>query len=184
MSSGNKDYFTEMVKLMVGLGVIALVVVFGLRLVIGAFSSDSSDADQKAVNDRLKAVETVSLVGEPVPTAAVAPAKIKAQTAAAPAPAAKGETTAPAPATKTAASGEELYKAKCIACHATGVAGAPVLGNKEQWAPRIAKGMDVLLDTALNGSKVNPAMLPKGGSADLTDAQVKSIVEFMMNSSK
>jgi cytochrome c5 len=180
MSSENKDYFTEMVKLMMGLGVIALVVVFGLRLVIGAFSSDSTSADQQAINDRLKSIETVSLVGEPLPSMAAAPkAKVKEST---PAPVA---TKAPAAKSETAAvSGEQLYKAKCVACHASGVAGAPVFGNKEQWAPRIAKGMDVLMETALNGSKANPAMLPKGGATDLTDAQVKSIVEYMVNGSK
>ncbi|MFK5986569.1 MAG: c-type cytochrome [Pseudomonadota bacterium] len=83
-----------------------------------------------------------------------------------------------------AGEGADLYKVKCAMCHAAGVAGAPIFGNKEQWAPRIAKGMDALMETALNGSKVNPAMLPKGGSADLTDGQVRLIVEHMVSSSK
>jgi cytochrome c5 len=83
-----------------------------------------------------------------------------------------------------AGEGEDLYKSKCATCHAAGVAGAPILGNKEQWAPRIAKGMDALMETALKGSKVNPAMLPKGGFSDLTDGQIKEIVTYMVNSSK
>ena len=78
----------------------------------------------------------------------------------------------------------DLYKSKCATCHTAGVAGAPIFGNKEQWAPRIAKGMDVLMDTALNGSKTNPAMMPKGGFADLTDGQIKALVDHMVNSSK
>ncbi len=84
----------------------------------------------------------------------------------------------------TANEAENLYKAKCATCHAAGVAGAPIVGNKDQWAPRIAKGMDALYDTALNGSKVNPAMLPKGGFADLSDDSVKAIVDYMVNTSK
>ncbi|MFK5892130.1 MAG: c-type cytochrome [Pseudomonadota bacterium] len=83
-----------------------------------------------------------------------------------------------------AGEGEDLYKSKCAMCHATGVAGAPIYANKKQWAPRIAKGMDALMETALNGSKVNPAMLPKGGAADLTDGQIKAIVEHMVNTAK
>jgi cytochrome c5 len=79
---------------------------------------------------------------------------------------------------------EDLYKSKCATCHTAGVAGAPIFGNKEQWAPRIAKGMEVLMDTALNGSKTNPAMMPKGGFADLTDGQIKALVEHMVNNSK
>jgi len=58
------------------------------------------------------------------------------------------------------------------------------VGNKDDWTARIAKGMDALYDTALNGSKVNPAMLPRGGAFDLNDAQIKSIVDHMVNSSK
>ena len=87
-------------------------------------------------------------------------------------------------ATAFADEGETLYKSKCATCHAAGVAGAPILGNKDQWAPRITKGMDALMDTALNGSKVNPAMLPKGGFADLSDGQIKAIVDYMVNNSK
>ncbi len=83
-----------------------------------------------------------------------------------------------------AGDGEANYKTKCATCHAAGVAGAPILGNKEQWAPRIAKGMDAMMEVALKGSKVNPAMLPKGGFADLSDDQVKAIVEYMVSSSK
>ena len=86
-----------------------------------------------------------------------------------------------------AGEGEDLYTAKCNACHGAATAKmlkAPEIGNKADWAPRIAKGMDALMDTALNGSKVNPAMLPKGGAADLSDAQIKTIVEYMVSRGK
>lgn len=79
---------------------------------------------------------------------------------------------------------EGTFKAKCGTCHMTGAAGAPMVGNKDQWAPRIAKGKDALYNTALTGSKVNPAMLPKGGFTDLSDDQVKAIVDYMVDKSK
>lgn len=189
MSDSNKDYFTEMVKLLLGMGIVAIVVVFAIRMLIGAFSSTTNDMDQNAVNNRLKSVETVALVGEPAPQEKAKPAAtttVKAKPESVPEVA---STPVPAPAKEEASDsaaidGGALYKTKCIACHAAGVAGAPVFGNKAQWAPRIAKGFDALMNTALNGSKVNPAMLPKGGASDLSDAQIKAIVEYMVNGSQ
>jgi cytochrome c5 len=75
---------------------------------------------------------------------------------------------------------EANYKASCAACHDAGVSGAPKLGDKAAWAPRIAKGKDALYATAINGSKANPAMMPRGGSK-LDDAALKSVVDFMVS---
>jgi len=86
-----------------------------------------------------------------------------------------------------AGEGEDLYMSKCNHCHGAATAKAlkaPEIGSKEDWAPRIAKGMDALMDTALNGSKTNPAMLPRGGAFDLNDAQIKTIVEYMVSRGK
>ena len=66
----------------------------------------------------------------------------------------------------------------CAACHATGVAGAPKLGDKSAWAPRLAGGRDGLLTAVLKGKG---AMPPKGGNASLSDADAKSAVEFMLS---
>ncbi len=196
MSNSNEDYFTAMVKLLVGMGVAAVVIVFVLRMIVGAFSSSTNDMDQNAIEDRLKAIESVALVGGPAPKTPAA-AEVKkvepkpAEEKAAPAvdavakdAVAKDAVAKEDVADSGAIDGAALYKTKCIACHATGVAGAPTIGNKEQWAPRIAKGMDILMDTALTGSKTNPAMLPKGGASDLSEAQIKAIVEYMVSSSK
>ena len=79
------------------------------------------------------------------------------------------------------ASGEQIYKTKCFACHSTGAAGAPKIGDKKAWAPRIAQGMDVLFQHAKNGFK---AMPPKGTCMDCTDEQLKSAVEYIVSQSK
>lgn len=77
-------------------------------------------------------------------------------------------------------SGEELYKAVCGACHEAGVAGAPKVGDKAAWAPRIALGLDGLLKSAVAGKN---AMPPKGGAADASNEELKRAISFMANKS-
>ena len=97
------------------------------------------------------------------------------------------KSTSSVPATETAkvatstANGKAVYNGTCFACHKTGVAGAPLFGNKELWAPRIATGMDALVHSALNGKG---AMPPKGGNTALSDDEVKAAVAYMVNNAK
>ncbi|ALG69455.2 c-type cytochrome [Beggiatoa leptomitoformis] len=79
------------------------------------------------------------------------------------------------------APGEKTYKAVCTACHGTGVLNAPRFGNKEDWAPRIAQGLDILEKHALEGFKAMPA---KGGQAQLSDDEVKEAIRFMVNNAE
>ena len=83
-------------------------------------------------------------------------------------------------APKQLQSGEEVYKAVCIACHGSGAAGAPKVGDAGAWAARIAQGYDTVLSHALNGLRGMPA---KGGNADLDDVEVARAVVFMANQS-
>ena len=87
------------------------------------------------------------------------------------------EETAPAQAVAFDGSldSEMIYNTVCAACHATAVLGAPQPGSPEM-AQRSEKGMDALMQTALNGLN---AMPPRGGRADLSDEQVKAVIEFM-----
>jgi cytochrome c5 len=71
--------------------------------------------------------------------------------------------------------GEGVYNGLCMTCHAAGVAEAPIPGS-EQMSQRAEKGMDALMQTALNGLNAMPA---RGGRPDLSDEQVQAIVEFM-----
>jgi cytochrome c5 len=87
------------------------------------------------------------------------------------------------PAANAADKGESVYNTACVSCHGTGVAGAPKTGDKAAWGPRIAKGMDKLYEVSLKG-KPGTAMLPKGGQAQLADADVKASVDFMVNKAK
>lgn len=73
------------------------------------------------------------------------------------------------------------YEASCSACHANAAIGAPVLGDKDAWGEIAAKGLDSVYANGING--IN-AMPPKGGAMNLSDAQFKEIVDYMINSSK
>jgi len=70
---------------------------------------------------------------------------------------------------------EMIYNAVCGVCHATGAAGAPIPGT-DAMAQRTAKGMDILMQSALNGLNAMPA---RGGRPDLSDEQMQVVVEFM-----
>ena len=103
------------------------------------------------------------------------------------APAAAAPAPAPAPVAAVAADGgqgEALFKKTCAMCHQTGVAGAPKLGDKADWGPRIAQGKDTLYKHALEGFTGNKGMMPaRGGAATLGDDEVKAAVDFMADQS-
>lgn len=73
--------------------------------------------------------------------------------------------------------GEDVYKAQCSACHATGAAGAPKFQDAAAWGPRIKTGFDALVNSALKGKG---AMAPQGGG-DHSDVEVARAVAFMAN---
>jgi len=81
--------------------------------------------------------------------------------------------------------GQQIYQATCVACHDAGIAGAPKLGDKSQWAKHIAKGRDALYASAVNGVQGSVgAMPPKGGNPALSDAEVRAAVDYMVARSK
>lgn len=86
-------------------------------------------------------------------------------------------------ASAMAADGKAVYDKSCVACHASGAANAPRLGDKAAWAPRIAKGADALYNSSLNGIP-GTAMLAKGTCAACTDDDLKAAVDYMVSQSK
>lgn len=79
------------------------------------------------------------------------------------------------------AGGKEVYDSTCVACHGAGVLGAPKIGDKAAWAPRVATGVSTLHASALKGKGVMP---PKGGNAGLSDADVTAAVDYMVSQAK
>ncbi|MDP2416666.1 MAG: c-type cytochrome [Hydrogenophaga sp.] len=124
--------------------------------------------------------EPAEPAAEPAATAAAA-APAEAPVVVAAAPVAAAPVAAPvASATVAAGAGEALYKQACAVCHVAGVAGAPKLGDKAAWAPRLALGLDGLTASVIKGKG---AMPPKGG-ANASDADIKASVEYMLASVK
>jgi len=81
--------------------------------------------------------------------------------------------------------GQQVYQASCVVCHGAGIAGAPKLEDKGQWAKRIAKGVDALYASAVNGVQGSAGVMPaKGGNPALSNAEVKAAVDYMVARSK
>jgi|GEM_PF-80440 len=193
MSNDNKDYFTEMVKLILGLGVVALIVVFGLRAIVGG-PGGGPEQDPAAINERLKATEVVAVVGQaapkaPAPKAAAQPAKAEAPMSEPskvekPEPAAKSEVAQQtAPAAESSGGddgmGKMIYSKTCFACHSTGLLNSPKKGDAAEWKKRLEAvgGIEGLVKSSITGKGGMP---PKGGAANLTDEDMKAAIEYMM----
>jgi cytochrome c5 len=124
--------------------------------------------------------------------AAAAPATAAPAAPAAAAPAAAAAAAAPAapaaapaaPAAASADAGKALYSTTCVACHGAGIAGAPKVGDKAAWAPRIAQGANVLYEHALKGFQGKAGMMPPKGGSSAPDADVKAAVDYMVAAAK
>ena len=88
------------------------------------------------------------------------------------------------PVSKTAAAkprtGEQIVKMQCSKCHEKGVGGAPKIGDRDAWIPRLKNGLDATVRSAINGHGGMPA---RGGMASLTDAELRSAITYMFNKS-
>jgi len=115
----------------------------------------------------------------PAPTAPAPAAATPAAASPAPAPA-----PAAAPATASADTGKTLFGAACVACHGAGIAGAPKVGDKANWAPRIAQGNAVLYEHAIKGFQGKAGVMPPKGGSAAPDAEVKAAVDYMVAAAK
>ncbi len=134
---------------------VLVIIAVGFYFVADSVTSDSDDAGP---NERMQAkiLENIKPVGE-VNVGSVA--------------------TAAAPAAAGPRAGKDVYGASCMACHNTGVAGAPKIGDKAAWSARAAKGVDGLLATAISGLN---AMPPKGTCGACSDDELKGAIEYML----
>jgi cytochrome c5 len=167
---------THPVRLAAGIALGAVALVIGIilltQLAVGFYSGPSKDDpanSDKSVAERLAPVAKLAVDPNAPPPAPAAPAPTPVAAAA---PAAKAD---------GAGAGKATYDATCAVCHNAGVAGAPKMGDKAAWAPRIKQGVDALHNSALKGKG---AMPPKGGNASLSDAAVKAAVDYLVAAAK
>lgn len=143
----------------------------------GGLPSLSDDDVRAAVMHMLDKLEEGAAPTTPAATqtpieAAPTMEPVAAAAAAAPPPAADGR-------------GKEVYDAACFICHATGVAGAPKIGDSTGWAPRVALGNDTLYKHAIEGFMGETGLMPpKGGRMDFSDDDVKAAVDYMLTNSQ
>jgi cytochrome c5 len=123
----------------------------------GAFAIDLTDNQRAEIEQRIKPVGESCLAGDSSCGGAVAAASSGPR------------------------SGQEVYDAACMACHTTGAAGAPKLGDAAAWADRVAGGIDALYDVGINGL-AGTGMIAKGGCVDCSDEEVKAAVDYMLAS--
>ena len=146
---------------------------------------DISDEHMKAAVDyMLAAIGEGS--GDSATESAPAPqTPASAPQASAEPPATDSAAAAVATAPDNSARGKEVYDSACFICHATGVAGAPKLGDVAAWSARTDKGMDVLYEHSIKGFMGEAGLMPpKGGRPDFSDDDVKAAVDYMINASK
>lgn len=155
----------EFIKLFSGLlgALAALTVVLIILANVVAHKTAPQQSDTRAVAERIKPVGQLAL-GE--------------------APSAGGISLI-----STANAGEDkgktVFGGTCVACHGSGVAGAPKLGDKKAWKDRIAKGKDTLYQHAIKGFQGKSGFMPaKGGNTGLPDADVKAAVDYMVSKAK
>jgi cytochrome c5 len=170
---------TQLIVVIVLAFVVPIAGIFTIiHFVMGGDRPRAADAVySKAVLDRIKPVGGVPASAIEKGPSPLVPAPVAAAPAgdAAAAPAASNTSSA------TGANGKAVFDASCQACHATGVAGAPKLGDKAAWAPRLGAGATTLLASAIKGKN---AMPPKGGNLSLSDADVKAAVDYMVSQAK
>jgi cytochrome c5 len=181
----NIDSHPVKLAIAITLGAVAVVIaiIMIVQYAVGSYGTrdlkDDPSMSDAAVKKRIAPVAQVR-VDPNAPAAAPA--------SAAPAtPAAAPGAMPPAAPVKTAAAGaasgagKSTYDSACAMCHGAGVAGAPKLGDKAAWAPRLGQGMGALHAAALKGKG---AMPPKGGNTALPDDAVKAAVDFMVAAAK
>ena len=157
MSATQHDTFsTHNIAVLGGLLLIALIIG---EVVIGPQS------DEKPMVEVVDSIEDIAMRIKPVVTLAEVRSNMAAASAA-------GDAASKSP--------DQLYQGACLACHTTGAAGAPKIGDAGAWSARLSKGVDALIATAIKGIG---AMPPRGGS-QYNDDQIKAVVEYILDQSK
>lgn len=167
----DKPLSKRLASILAGLAIITVVTVPVFHPVAARELQGASD---EATAKRIAPVGQVN-VGkrrEPPPSEAAPPIETVAEAS-------------PESASASGDKGKEVYDSACFMCHTPGVAGAPKLGDKAAWTPRIAQGMDTLSDHAIDGFQGSAGLMPpRGGRTDLTDEDIKAAVTYMVGASQ
>jgi cytochrome c5 len=158
------DSFMLVIGILMGVAVGLIFLVRAIGIDTQGLYITEDPTVQAAIEQRIKPVGRVLLMGD-AELAAAAAAAVRTPTPVA-----------------TIMTGPQVYNAACIVCHQPGVAtGAPTIGDVAAWAPRIAQGKDTLYMHALQGFQGAKAFMPpKGGRVDLSDGEITSAVDYLV----
>ena len=156
-TTSDRDFYKIFGYITLGIIILAILIAILSKVFASSVSNDAyDDAKATATEQRLASPEKINLASNPTFKSEVV------QVAA-------------------SKSGKDVYNSVCMSCHMSGAAGAPITGEANQWADRLAKGNDTLYSNAINGIGVMPA---KGGLMSLSDDEVKLAVDYMLEESK
>jgi cytochrome c5 len=166
--SKQDTHFFNTFSMVLGLLVGFTVLMFALARYVGNNTQSlhvlEDNLNLASVEQRLAPPVRVAVVGQDNSALTIRPAAGAVMTAALPMP----------------KDGPEAFEAACKSCHGAGLAGAPMVGDKAAWAPRIAQGKATLYQHAINGYQNKGVMPAKGGRADFSEELVKSAVDYMI----
>jgi cytochrome c5 len=158
------DMFALVVGALAAVAVAIVVLAITMPdLSLRMFATDTED-HRVDVEDRISPLSQVYLPGEehgaPEPVIAAA------------------EPVAPV---ATLLTGPQVYNEACIACHGSGIGGAPTISDAAAWAPRIAQGISILRERAITGFQGSTGFMPpKGARVDLSDQEINDAVDYMV----
>ncbi|HCC66741.1 MAG TPA: cytochrome c5 family protein [Moraxella sp.] len=151
----------------------SLMIALGLTM---SACSKHESAESKPTEEIAAEQGEIARANHPMPVASQ-PASFVPPTAASAA-----ATTTTATATPVSAdAGEKLFSSVCATCHTAGLMGAPKLGDKADWAPRIAQGKDTLYKHAIVGYQGKSGVMPARGGSQASDEEVKAAVDYMVS---
>ncbi len=170
MSAAQDKKFFDTFLLVLGVLIAIAIGLLALARMIGANTQERHVLEDPAysatVSERIAPMAKVAVAGQD--NSALAPSQPE-----------------PAVAESKDLPGEQVYNMACVACHGAGVAGAPKFGDAAAWAPRIAKGMDVLRKHSIEGFQGDAGFMPaKGGRVDLSDQSVLNALDYMVEAAK
>lgn len=169
MSTQDQQFFDK-VLLVIGMLIGVTVAIFVLAWILGGTSQQQAAMDdewhEEQVLVRIRPFGQVAFPGDLDNTAVVSDAIAATPVA-------------------TSLSGPQVYNAACVACHGSGIGGAPKMGDAAIWNPRIAQGIDVVRQHAIEGYQGDAGyMPPKGGRLDLSDEEIVAAVDYIVESSR
>ncbi|MDQ6648351.1 MAG: c-type cytochrome [Pseudomonadota bacterium] len=173
MSKSDQSFLRQFLIMIVGLTSLTFLLIF---VAMAIYSREPKETNPNQAADTAARIAPAGAVYAGNTGRAAMQAAAEAATKAAASHVAYGGTT----------DGKEIFNHLCTSCHTSGVAGAPKVGNKAMWAPRVAQGIDTLVKHAIEGyhGPDGNYMPAKGGNPALTDEQVTNAVHWIVDQAK